>query len=392
MSARPRNVTATGRAAIDAIRPTRIEVDLDAIRHNVGVLRRMAEPATVCAVVKADGYGHGAVATARAAIEAGATWLAVALVEEGEVLRAAGIDAPILLLSEPLGQPDAQGRRRAATRLLGADLTPSVATVAFAELLGEVANAPVSAHLLVDTGMGRVGCRPDEVPALLAHPALRVTGGWTHFARADEDVATTDDQLARWRPCVERIRQAHPEALIHAANSAGVLRHPAAHADLVRVGIAMYGLSPAPDVPAAAFGLRQALTLRTGVSFVKHVVAGTPVAYGHTWSAPRDGWVATLPIGYADGVPRSTSNHTEVLLAGQRYPQVGRVTMDQVMVFTGDHQPALGDDVVLLGGDDRHPDDPTRFVSVDEWAAAAGTISYEIPCHLTARVPRVHVG
>ena len=375
----------------EPVRPTLATVDLGAIAHNVGVIRSRASGAAVCAVVKADGYGHGAVPVAKAALAAGATWLAVALVEEGEVLRRAGVDAPILLLSEPLGQPDDAGRRRAVERLLAADLVPSVATTAFAELLGATAGRAVAAHLLVDTGMGRVGCRPDEVPALVAHPGLRVTGAWTHFARADEDVPTTDEQMARWQPCVDAVRSVAPDAVVHAANSAATLRHPRAGMDMVRAGIALYGLSPAPDVPATDFGLRQALTLRTGVSFVKHVTAGTPVAYGHTWSAPHDGWVATLPIGYADGVPRATSNRVEVLLAGARHPQVGRVTMDQVLVFTGDHQPSVGDEVILLGGDADHPADPARFVSVDEWAAAADTISYEIPCQLTARVPRVHL-
>jgi alanine racemase len=375
----------------DPVRPTLATVDLGAIAHNVDVIRSHAPGAAVCAVVKADGYGHGAVPVARAAVAAGAGWLAVALVEEGEVLREAGIDAPILLLSEPLGQPDEAGRRRAVERLLAADLTPSVATTAFAELLRATAGAAVPAHLLVDTGMGRVGCRPDEVPDLLAHPGLRVTGAWTHFARADEDVPTTDEQLVRWGPCVDAVRSSVPDAIIHAANSAGALRHSRARLDMVRAGIALYGLSPAPAVRAVDFGLRQALTLRTGVSFVKRVTAGTPVAYGHTWSAPRDGWVATLPIGYADGLPRAASGRIEVLVAGVRHPQVGRVTMDQVLVFTGDREPSVGDEVVLLGGDAEHPDDPTRFVSVDEWAAAVDTISYEIPCQLTARVPRRHL-
>lgn len=373
------------------MRPTRAEIDLAAIRHNVGVLRGMAGDATVCAVVKADGYGHGAVAVATAAIEAGAEWLAVALVEEGEVLRAAGIDVPILLLSEPVGQRDEAGRRAAIARLLAAAITPSVSTRAVAELLGDVAGHPVRCHLLVDTGMGRVGCQPADVPALLAHPGIDVTGAWTHFARADEDVDTTDLQLDRWRPVVDMVRAVRPDAVIHVANSAGLLRHPDAHFDMVRAGITLYGLSPAPDVTAVAHGLRQALTLRSSVSFAKHVPAGTPVAYGHIWTAPRDGWVATVPIGYADGVPRAVATKVEVLLGGQRHPQVGRVTMDQLMVFTGDHEPVVGDEVVLLGGDAASPDDRDRFVNVDEWAAAADTISYEIPCQLTARVPRVHL-
>ncbi len=381
----------TRESHIERLRPTWAEIDLTAIRHNVQVVQATAPGAMVCAVVKADGYGHGSIQVGRAALAAGAQWLAVALVEEGEALRAGGIEAPILLLSEPVGQVDEAGRRAAATRVLAADLTPSVATTEFAGLLAAVAGSPVGAHLLVDTGMGRVGCRPDEVTALLDHPGLDVTGAWTHLARADEDVDTTDVQRRRWAPVVDEVRRARPDAIVHAANSAGLLRHPDAHFDMVRAGIALYGLSPAPSVTAVSFGLRQALTLRTAVSFVKHVPARTPLGYGHTWSAPRDGWVATLPIGYADGVPRSTSNGIEVIIDGRRCPQVGRVSMDQVLVFTGPHQPRVGDEVVLLGGDASHPDDPTRFVNVDEWAAAADTIAYEIPCQLTARVPRIHL-
>lgn len=373
------------------MRPTRAEVDLAAIRHNVGVVRGVVGDTLLCAVVKADGYGHGAVEVARAAIEAGAEWLAVALVEEAEVLRAAGMDVPILLLSEPVGQVDDASRRAAVTRLLAAEVTPSVGTPAFAQLLGEVAGHPVDSHLLVDTGMGRVGCQPGEVADLLAHPGIRVTGVWTHLARADEDVETTDLQLSRWESVVALVRAARPTAIIHAANSAGLLRHPRAHLDMVRAGISLYGLSPAPTVTATSHGLRQAMTLRSAVSFVKPVTVGTPIAYGHTWTAPRDGWLATVPIGYADGVPRAVSSRVEVLLGGHRHRQAGRVTMDQLMVFTGDHEPEVGDEVVLLGGDTAHPDDRDRFVNVDEWAAAADTISYEIPCQLTARVPRVHL-
>lgn len=387
MTARPDDMPGPVRASL---RPTVVEVDTDAIGHNVGVLAAAAGGARVCAVVKADGYGHGAVEVARAALQAGASWLAVALVEEAEVLRDAGIDAPILLLSEPLGQPDERSRRATVDRLLAAEVVPSVATTAFADLLAAVADRPVACHLLVDTGMGRVGCRPDEVAALLGHDGIEVTGAWTHLATADEDAVTTDEQLARWAPVVAQVRAAHPDAIIHVANSAGILRHPDAHWDMIRAGIALYGLSPAPHLPASSFGLRQALTLRTRVSFAKHVPAGTPVSYGHTYTTPADGWLATLPIGYADGMPRSLSNRAEVLIDGRRHPVAGRVTMDQVVVFTGDLQPQVGDDVVLLGGDAEHADDPTRFISVDEWAAIDDTISYEIPCRLTARIPRVH--
>jgi alanine racemase len=368
------------------VRPTVLQVDLDAIRHNIRILRERAGDAVVCAVVKADGYGHGAAAVARAALDAGATTLAVALVEEGEALREAGIDAPILLLSEP---PPA-----AVERLLAADLTPTVYTRPFGQALDALARhegAAARIHLAFDTGMGRVGAPRDTWDDLLAAVAtwqVDVEGVWTHLARADElAVATTADQLSAFADVLGRVRAAGlAPRLVHAANSAGTLLHPGAAFDLVRTGIAVYGLSPAPTLPAADFGLRQALRLVSAVSFVKRVEAGTAVSYGHTWAAPRDGWLATVPIGYADGVSRLLSNRIEVLIGGARRPQVGNVTMDQLLVWCDDDEPAPGDEVVLLGGQG------DAFVGVDEWADVLGTISYEVACAIGARVPRAYVG
>lgn len=372
--------------AIEPVRPTVLEVDLDAIRHNVGRLIEVAAGALVCVVVKADGYGHGAVAVSRAALAVGASRLAVALVEEGEVLRAAGIDAPILLLSEPTSMTDPSARETAVARLLAVDLTPSVCTARFADDLAAVAGRPVPVHLMVDTGMGRVGVDPSEVAALVAHPGLEVTGVWTHLARADEDVSTNAEQLNLFAKVLEVVRRQWPDALAHADNSAGTFRVADGRLDMVRAGIAVYGLSPAPDLAATSLGLRQALTLRSTVSFVKPITAGTAVSYGHVWSAPSDGWLATVPVGYADGVPRVVTNGGEALWNGRRCPIAGWVTMDQMMMFTGDRQPRIGDDVVLLGS--QHDE----FISVDEWADAAGTISYEIACGISGRVPRVHLG
>lgn len=369
------------------LRPTRLEVDLAAIRHNVQVLRRAAGTAAMCAVVKADGYGHGAADVARAALEAGASHLAVALVEEGEALRDAGLDAPILLLSEPAPI--------AADRILDADLVPTVYTVAFGDALDaavrrrRVDSVPI--HLCVDTGMGRVGAPMDDVDALLDRVArwqVDVEGLWTHLARADEpEESTTAEQLARFAQVRQRAadRGITPR-LLHAANSAGTLLHPDAALDLVRCGIAVYGLSPSPDQRAAGFGLRQALRVVTSVSFAKRVRAGTAISYGHTWRAPADGWVATVPAGYADGVPRLVSNRVDVLYDGARRPLVGRVTMDQSMIWCGDTQPRTGDEVVLLGAQQE------AFITVDEWADAVGTISYEIACGISARVPRIAYG
>lgn len=372
-------------APLPMLRPTRIEVDVSAVRDNVA--RFAAHTGTeVCAVVKGDGYGHGSVPVARAALEGGASWLAVALVEEGLVLREAGIDAPILILSEP---PIA-----AIEPLLAADLTPVVYRPPVLAALDAAARRrpePVGIHLKFDTGMGRVGAVRDDWTRMLRNAAeshgVVVEGLMTHLARADEpDAPTTDEQLTAF---AEVERQAGLVGIRprwrHAANSAGALAHPNAFLDLVRPGIGIYGLSPGMDVDAADYGLRPALRLVTEVAFVKHVAEGTPISYGHRWVAPRDGWVATLPLGYADGVPRSLTNVAEVLLDGRRRPVAGTVCMDLLMVWCDQDRPAVGDEAVMIGaqGDDR--------VRAEEWAAIDGTITYEIAAQLTARLPRGYV-
>ena len=365
-------------------RPSRIEVDLDAIRHNVRRLARIADT-PVCAVVKGNGYGHGAVEVARACVEAGAAWLGVALVEEGLELRAAGVGAPILVLAEPpIG---------AIGELVAADLTPTVYGPGFVAALdqaGRDRGRPVPAHVKLETGMGRVGIPPSEladaVDRLVRSRGVRVDGISTHLARADEPSAsTTDEQLTVFDQAVARARGVglRPRWL-HTANTAGTLLHPRARQDLVRPGIGVYGLSPAPQLDAADHGLRPALRLVTEVSFAKRVPAGTGVSYGHRWHAPREGWLATLPVGYADGVPRALTNRAEVLHRGVRRPLVGTVCMDQVLIWLGDDPAEVGDEVVLLGeqGADR--------LRVEEWAAIADTITYEIVTQLTARLPRHH--
>ncbi len=368
------------------LRPTVAEVDLGAIAHNVRLLGEVAE-AQVCAVVKADGYGHGAVPTAKAALEGGATWLAVALVEEGEELRAAGIDAPILLLAEPPTD--------AAQRLVAADLTAVVYTRAFARALAALGSAaePVEVHVKADTGMHRVGVPQDDwsdfLDEVVALDGLAVTGLMTHLARADEPAAdTTERQLDAFDRFLELAlaRGIEPD-LVHAANTAGTLLWPRARHTMVRAGIGIYGLSPSDEVRAADHGLRPALTWRTRVSFAKRVHAGDAASYGHRWSAPADGWLATLPVGYADGVPRIVGGRLEVLVDGRRKPIVGTVCMDQVVVWCGDDEVARDDEVVLLGA---APEDwdPDEAVTADDWAAAAQTITYEITCGIQRRVPR----
>jgi len=285
---------------VTRFRTTMVEVDLGAIRRNVGSLKPVE--AELMAVVKADGYGHGDVAVARAALEAGATWLGVALVEEGLTLRDAGIEAPILVLSElpPGSEPVALAHR----------LTPTVASDAALDRLATVARGSVGVHVKVDTGMHRLGVWPpgDAVAfaTRVAHAGLEVEGLWTHFARSEEDAATTTRQLEVFLTVVEAARREGIQPrYLHAANSGAVLLHPGSHLDLVRTGIAIYGIPPAPDLGgAASLELQPALSWRSSVSAVRRLAAGEKVSYGHRYELERDAWVATVPVGYADGYPR----------------------------------------------------------------------------------------
>lgn len=389
-------------------RPTRAEVDAAAIARNTRrLLDAAGDGAQLCAVVKADGYGHGLVTAAQAALSGGATWLAVALVEEGIALREAGVAAPVLVLSEP---PAA-----AAAALLAHDLTPTVYREEFLHALEDAAAqrggvAPV--HVKLDTGMTRVGVAAEHWDAVLALLAasdhLEVEGCQTHLARADEpDVATTAEQLERFSAALAALRSfSLAPRLVHVANTAGTLLHtPAWRAvlaagaagavPLVRAGIGLYGLDPGPAVSAAAHGLEPAMRLVSEVSHVRRIDAGTPVSYGHRWSAPADGWLATVPIGYADGVPRTLTGRLDVLHRGARRPVVGTITMDQVLVWCADVIPAVGDEIVLIGhaggGADGAADGSAR-IGMEEWAERAGTITYEIATGISARVPRVVVG
>jgi alanine racemase len=361
------------------------EVSLDAIRANVAELHRLVDPAEVCAVVKADGYGHGAVPVAQAALDGGATWLAVAQVPEAAALRQFGLDAPILLLSEPRPSQVEDA------------LDAAVAVTAYTpELVGALARAvavrgghrwPV--HLKVDTGMHRVGVALDGAVELAkqidAEPALSLAAVWTHCAVADEpDNPFTATQLARYEAVLADIAGAGIEVpMRHAANSAAAIAHPASRYDLVRCGIAVYGIPPAPALEGAV-ALEPAVHLATEVSFVKPVVKGDGISYGLRHRVERDTYIATLPIGYADGVFRRLGlEHQEVLIRGRRHPMVGAVTMDQLTVDVGpDAEVEPGDEAVLLGaqGDER--------IAPDEWAARLGTISYEVVCAMGARVER----
>ncbi len=359
------------------------EVDLDAIRHNVGYLREQVAPAAVWAVVKADGYGHGAVGVSRAAIDAGAEGLCVALVAEAIELRHAGVDAPILLLSE---QP-----AETAAHIVGHRLTPTVYTREGLDALVRERPAGLPVHLKVDTGMQRVGVHRHAAGAIASAiaeraPALRLAGVYTHLAVADDPHHEhTDIQLARFDDVLSHLP---PVPSIHVANSAAALARADARRSMVRIGIAMYGIAPGPGVAHLCGGLRPALELRARVSFVKQVQAGSRLSYGLEHSFARDTTVATVPIGYADGVPRRLwGTGGEVLVGGRRCPIVGVVTMDQLMVDCGDAEVRVGDDVVLIGEQDG-PDGPQR-IRAEDWAERLGTIGYEIVCGISKRVPRV---
>ncbi|HEX3540437.1 MAG TPA: alanine racemase [Acidimicrobiales bacterium] len=374
----------------DALRPAWAEIDLGAIRHNAALLAGLVAPAQLCAVVKAWGYGHGPVEVAEAALAGGATWLAVALVEEGRHLRAAGVAAPILLLSEPPAE--------AMAEVVASGLTATLYTAGGADALSQAARArgrqPAPVHVKVDTGMHRVGAAPagavDLGRRVAADEWLALEGLYTHFAVADEPAAPeTAEQLARFLGTADRLAE-HGIAprLLHAANSAGALLHPASRLDLVRCGIALYGLAPSAALrdQGACARLRPAMTLAAHVSYVKVVDAGERLSYGLRYRLSRRSVIATVPLGYADGVTRSlSSTGGQVLIGGRRYPIAGTVTMDQILVDCGpDADVAAGDTAVLVG---RQGDEE---ITAWEWAQRVGSIAYEVVCGVSSRVPRMY--
>lgn len=364
----------------------RVVVDLDAVAHNVRTLKARTRPGTLfMAVVKADGYGHGAVQIARAVLKAGADRLGVATVDEAIELREAGIDSPLQLLSEPPAS--------AIDLVVEHDLIPTVMTPAFARALSRAAVAAgceARFHLKVDTGMNRIGVRTEDAPVVASEiaslPGLRMEGVFTHFATADV-VGDWDfeTQVARFVEVVARMRdEGVSSVIVHACNSAGTILHPEAHFDMVRCGIAIYGLHPAPST-YGAIDLRPAMSVVARVTLVKRIGIGEGVSYGLTWRAAAPTTIATLPLGYADGVHRLLSNRMEVLVGGVRCAQVGRVCMDQLMVEVPRNQKvSAGDEAVLIGtqGEQR--------ILMDELAEAAETINYELACALGMRMPRVY--
>lgn len=375
MSGMP-DAPATSRLAAGVARAW-ADVRSEAIAANVRRIGAAAPGAEVCAVVKAGGYGHGAVTAARAALAGGATWLAVVTADEADELRTAGIDARLLVLG-PLTQPELE-------RVLAADADLVAWTHEILDAAIALGGARV--HVKLDTGMARLGARSPELATELLRrcaeePALEAAGAMTHFATADELGDTYfGEQLARFTDWVAQVRAIAPEATVHAANSAAVLRDPAAHFDLVRPGVSIYGLDPFGADPAAR-ELQPALALRATLAAVQPISAGLSTGYGRRWVAERDGWLGIVPIGYGDGLRRGLTNRGEALIEGRRHRLVGTVSMDSVAVDLGEHQPAVGTAVTLIGtdGDER--------ILTEDLARALGTINYEITCGLGPRIPR----
>ncbi len=354
------------------MRPTYAEIDLGAVRRNVEKFARLVAPSQLCVVVKANGYGHGDVPVGQAALDAGAPWLAVALVEEGIRLREAGIESPVLVLSEP--DP------RTAGEMATWGLTPTVYTETFARALADTGSS-FDVHVKVDTGMHRVGVAPRQLEDLIrtirASGSLELAAVWTHFPVADEDPEITRRQIELFDSVVEGI----DVPMTHLANTAGAALHPESRRSMCRVGLGTYGLHPCLET-TAVIDLEPAMRVVSRVSHVQRLEAGARPSDGRIRPLRSDGLVATVPIGYADGYPRRLSREGAVVIGGLRHPLAGTVTMDQIVVDVGDADVGVGDEVVLLGAQDG------VAVTADDWARVLGTISYEVVCGIGPRVPR----
>lgn len=369
------------------MRATRALIHLDNFRSNLEAIRNKAgtRPA-ICAPVKADAYGHGAVTMAKAALDWGAAYLAVAAVNEGAELRAAGIKAPVFLFSQALPEE--------MKDIVELELIPFTGDREAAELLARAAagtGKKTCVHLKIDTGMGRMGCSPEDAPALAAfinsRGSLKLGGMATHLAVSDspraEDMAYTKSQLLRFREAADAVKAAGMDpGLLHAANSGALCFHEDAYFDMVRPGIFMYGYSPAARIPGG-LAARAVMELRSAVVLLKKVKKGETVSYGRTWAAPEDTFIAVLPVGYADGLPRLLSNRHRVYIGGRSYPLAGRICMDQCMVNLGPETCVRRwDEAVIFG---------PGAETAEDIARAIGTISYEITCGISKRVPRVYV-
>ncbi|QSQ07865.1 Alanine racemase 1 [Koleobacter methoxysyntrophicus] len=373
---------------MEMLRPTWAEVYLDNIVHNIREIRRITDKkAEVMAVVKADGYGHGAVEVARKALDNGADRLAVAILDEGLQLRRAGITAPILILGyTPEGQVETAVEQ---------DMALTVYTLEGAEAVSRIAGnkgTKAKIHIKLDTGMGRLGFLPEEksisdIVKIFHLPDIIIEGIFTHFATADEkDKTYTRKQFERYMWVCSRLEEEGITLPIrHVANSAAIIDFPEMHLDMVRAGLILYGMYPSEDVNRARLSLKPAMALKTRIAHVKKLPPGCSISYGATFTTTRDSIIATLPLGYADGYTRLLSNKGEVLVKGRKAPVVGRVCMDQCMIdVTHIEGVGVGDEVVLFGRQQG------SVISAEDVAGQIGTINYEVVCMVGKRVPRLY--
>lgn len=366
------------------VRPVWVEIDLNAIRHNVAEIRRLVGPMVeIMAVVKAEAYGHGAVKIAKTALQSGANWLGVALPEEGIALRKAGIIAPILVFS-PL-QPDQ------AEAMVKFDLTATICMLEPAVALSRAATAAgkkIPFHVKVDTGMNRIGVPASEgivfIKKMSSLPGLLFDGIFSHLSTSDElDKEYSKYQIKIFNKVIVDLKT---EGLLpskaHLANSAAIIDLPLAYYNMVRPGIILYGMYPSDEVEVEKIQLKPAFTLKTKVVFIKRVPQGTAVSYGRKYFAAKETTIVTIPIGYADGWSRRLSGKAEVLISGKRFPIVGTICMDLCMVDVGDEPVEIGQEVILIGSQG------TVTITADEIGAQLGTINYEVTCMISDRVPR----
>ncbi|WP_251047928.1 alanine racemase [Planococcus sp. ISL-109] len=364
---------------MEMYRPTKAIINLEAIRNNLTAFQQKAGDAEVIAVVKADGYGHGAEEVARLAIESGVRLLAVATPDEALTLRRSGIGSDILVMGAvPTSFIAVAQRENIIVTAISLEWIKKAQKAI-------TATPPLRVHLKVDTGMGRLGIQPEEAEAAvveLASGKFSFDGVFTHFAAADEqDTSFFEQQAERMNQVLEHV----PEGvLVHVSNSAAALMHPSVACDAVRIGISLYGIAPSPFVGLnSPIALEPALSLETEIVHVKKVQPDATISYGGTYRSAGEEWIATLPIGYADGMLRALQGQ-EVLVRGERVPIVGRICMDQCMIRLKEELP-VGEPVQLIGRQGENE------VPIDEWAEKMGTIPYEVPCILTKRVPRIYV-
>ncbi|HOS96172.1 MAG TPA: alanine racemase [Deltaproteobacteria bacterium] len=367
------------------MRPTRVEIDLSAIRHNLELIRARTKGRIMMAI-KADAYGHGAQTVGRFVQELGlADMFGVSCIEEGLKLRTAGIRLPILVFGLIAGTPDD------IDAVFSENLTPTVVDLAPVEALVQGArkwNRAIAVHVKTDTGMGRLGLSPERTLGVIEHLStlkeILIAGLYTHFPVSDVPAHPfTDNQIRQFLELSNRIASLGIDAgLRHTANSGAIVNHPESFMDMVRPGILCYGLYPGQDMPRV-LDVRPAMTFKTAVMFVKRVRKGTPLSYGLTFRTERDSTIATIPLGYADGYSRSLSNRAQVSIAGRHYPVVGRICMDQTLIDLGDDAYPVGQEVILFG--------PESITAADV-AAWSGTIPYEVTCEMSRRVPRTYSG